>query len=91
MIYEFMAWLQGSALGHAMRESGVWTYGIVNLVHILGVAALFGAVANCKSGRSNKGEAFAQEITSVAGLWAFGKDCLCFSEVASQSSGSCCD
>ena len=43
-MYEFMAWLQGSALGHAMRESGVWTYGIVNLVHILGVASLFGAV-----------------------------------------------
>jgi hypothetical protein len=43
-LYEFMAWLQGSALGHAMRESGVWTYGIVNLVHILGVAALFGAL-----------------------------------------------
>jgi hypothetical protein len=39
-----MAWLQSSALGHAMRESGVWTYGIVNLVHILGVASLFGAV-----------------------------------------------
>jgi hypothetical protein len=39
-----MAWLQGSALGRAMRESGVWTYGIVNLVHILGVASLFGAV-----------------------------------------------
>jgi hypothetical protein len=43
-LYEFMAWLQGSALGHAMRESGVWTYGIVNLAHILGVASLFGAV-----------------------------------------------
>jgi hypothetical protein len=27
-----------------MRESGVWTYGCVNLVHILGVASLFGAV-----------------------------------------------
>ena len=39
-----MTWLQGSALGHAMRESGVWTYGIVNLVHILGVASLFGSV-----------------------------------------------
>jgi len=39
-----MAWLQGSALGHAMRESGVWTYGIVNLIHILGVASLFGAI-----------------------------------------------
>ena len=39
-----MAWLQGSALGHAMRESGVWTYGVVNLVHILGIATLFGSV-----------------------------------------------
>jgi hypothetical protein len=39
-----MAWLQGSALGHAMRESGVWTYGVVNLFHILGVASLFGSV-----------------------------------------------
>ena len=39
-----MAWLEGSVLGHAMRESGVWMYGIVNLVHILGVASLFGAV-----------------------------------------------
>ena len=43
-MYEFMAWLQGSALGHAMRESGVWTYGVVNLIHILGVASLFGSV-----------------------------------------------
>jgi hypothetical protein len=39
-----MAWLQDSALGHAMRNSGVWTYGVVNLLHILGVASLFGAV-----------------------------------------------
>jgi hypothetical protein len=27
-----------------MRESGVWTYGLVNLVHILGIAMLFGAI-----------------------------------------------
>ena len=39
-----MAWLQASPLGHAMRESGVWTYGVVNLVHILAVSSLFGAV-----------------------------------------------
>src|SRR5258708_746373 len=39
-----MSWLEGSAVGHVMRESGVWTYGIVNLFHILGVASLFGAV-----------------------------------------------
>jgi hypothetical protein len=44
VIYDFMAWLQASALGHAMRESGVWTYGVVNLFHILGVATLFGSV-----------------------------------------------
>ncbi len=41
---DFMAWMQASALGHFMRESGVWTYAIVNLSHILGVAALFGAI-----------------------------------------------
>ena len=39
-----MAWLQGSALGHAMRDTGVWTYGAVNLIHILGVASLFGSI-----------------------------------------------
>ena len=43
-VYEFLAWLQASPLGHAMREHGVWTYGIVNLIHILGVASLFGSV-----------------------------------------------
>jgi hypothetical protein len=36
--------LQASALGHFMRESGAWTYAIVNLFHILGVASLFGSV-----------------------------------------------
>ena len=39
-----MAWLEGSALGHAMRDSGVWTYALVNLTHILGVATLFGSI-----------------------------------------------
>ena len=27
-----------------MRDSGVWTYGVVNLAHILGIAMLFGAI-----------------------------------------------
>ena len=40
-----MAWLEGSALGHVMRDSGVWFYGIINLAHIIGVATLFGSVA----------------------------------------------
>ena len=43
-MYDFFLWLEGSALGHAMRNSGVWTYGLVNLTHILGVSALFGSV-----------------------------------------------
>ena len=37
-------WLEGSALGQLMRTSGVWTYGVVNLAHILGLATLFGSV-----------------------------------------------
>jgi hypothetical protein len=40
---DFLSWLEMSALGHLMRESGVWTYAVVNLFHILGVASLFGA------------------------------------------------
>jgi hypothetical protein len=43
-VISLLAWLESSMLGHAMRTSGVWTYGIVNLAHILGVATLFGAV-----------------------------------------------
>lgn len=37
--------LEGSWLGGFMRESGVWTYALVNLTHVLGIALLFGAVA----------------------------------------------
>jgi hypothetical protein len=40
----FTAWLEASALGHFMRESGPWTYALVNLAHILGIASLFGAI-----------------------------------------------
>jgi len=43
-VADLLAWLEGSSLGHAMRNSGVWTYGIVNLTHILGVSSLFGAI-----------------------------------------------
>jgi len=39
-----LVWLEGSSLGQLMRASGVWAYGVVNLVHILGVATLLGAV-----------------------------------------------
>jgi hypothetical protein len=43
-VHELLAWLEGSTLGHAMRGAGVWTYGLVNLTHILGVSALFGSL-----------------------------------------------
>jgi hypothetical protein len=39
----FLTWLEQSALGHFMRDSSLWTYPFVNLLHILGVASLFGA------------------------------------------------
>lgn len=41
---DFLAWLGASALGDAMRGAGVWTYGVLNLAHILGVSTLFGSV-----------------------------------------------
>ena len=36
-------WLEQSAFGEFMRTSSLWTYPIVNLLHIFGIAALFGA------------------------------------------------
>ena len=41
---DVLAWLEATSLGHAMRGAGVWSYGIVNLIHIFGVSALFGSV-----------------------------------------------
>jgi hypothetical protein len=43
-VHDFFRWIEASGLGHFMRESGPWTYAVVNLLHILGVASLFGAV-----------------------------------------------
>ena len=43
-MYGFLSWMESSALGQFMRESWGWTYALVNLAHILGIAALFGAV-----------------------------------------------
>ncbi|MGE3179187.1 MAG: DUF6644 family protein [Vicinamibacterales bacterium] len=40
----FLTWIELSALGRFMRESGAWTYPIVNLLHLLGVSTLFGSV-----------------------------------------------
>lgn len=43
-IAPFLAWLEASGIGQLMRSSGVWTYGLVNLAHILGIAMLFGPI-----------------------------------------------
>lgn len=37
-------WLEGSMLGVFTRSLGVWSYGIINLVHILGIVMLFGSI-----------------------------------------------
>ena len=41
---EFLRWLENSGLGETLRGLGVWTYGILNLGHIAGIAILFGSV-----------------------------------------------
>lgn len=39
-----LTWLEASALGEAVRGAGVWSYAVINLVHLVGVATLFGSV-----------------------------------------------
>ena len=41
---DLLTWIEQTGLGHMMRESGPWTYAIVNVAHIFGVSALFGSV-----------------------------------------------
>ena len=36
--------LEASPLGAFVRSLGVWSYGVINLVHILGIVMLFGAI-----------------------------------------------
>ena len=40
----FFRWLEHSALGVFTRSLGVWSYGVINLVHILGITLLFGSI-----------------------------------------------
>lgn len=40
----FFTWLEHSPLGAFVRSLGVWSYGIINLVHILGIILLFGSI-----------------------------------------------
>jgi hypothetical protein len=39
-----LAWIEASAPGRIIRDMGPWTYAVVNLLHILGIASLFGAI-----------------------------------------------
>ena len=43
-MHALMTWLEGSALAELLRGSGIWTYGLLNLAHILGISTLFGSV-----------------------------------------------
>jgi hypothetical protein len=43
-VHDLFAWIEASALGRIMRDLGPWTYAVVNLMHILGIASLFGAI-----------------------------------------------
>ena len=40
---DLLALLERSALGEFVRTSSLWTYPLVNLLHIFGIASLFGA------------------------------------------------
>ena len=41
---ELLTWVESTALADALRGSGVWTYALLNLGHILGLSMLFGSV-----------------------------------------------
>lgn len=44
MLAQWLTWLEASGLGRAVRGAGVWSYAGINLVHILGIATLYGSV-----------------------------------------------
>lgn len=43
-MFELLSAIEGSALGDALRGAGVWTYGLLNLGHVLGLSLLIGSV-----------------------------------------------
>lgn len=43
-VFELLSALESSALGNALRAAGVWTYGVLNLGHVLGLCLLIGSV-----------------------------------------------
>jgi hypothetical protein len=76
-VISFLTWLEQSALGHLVRESGPWTYPAINLAHIFGIATLFGSVlivdlALLGLGRSRTPAALAAIADAAAPLAAAG-------------------
>ena len=68
-----MAWLEASALPAFVRTSGPYSYGIVNLFHVFGIALLFGAIfvldlRMLGAWRSIPLNALARPIVPVAGV-----------------------
>jgi hypothetical protein len=43
-VTQALRWLESSMLGEFTRSLGVWSYGVINLVHILGIILLFGSI-----------------------------------------------
>ena len=43
-IAHVLTWLEHSPLGAFIRSLGVWSYGVINLVHIIGIILLFGSI-----------------------------------------------
>lgn len=43
-MFEAMTWLETSLMAETLRGLGIWSYGIINLIHIIGICCLFGAV-----------------------------------------------
>ena len=74
---ELLTWLEGSGLGYAMRSAGVWSYGVANLIHILGVATLFGSVLvldlRLLGVMVGEGAICATYIFAGTGLWNLAK------------------
>ena len=62
-----LTWLEQSALGHVVRDTGPWTYPLVNLTHILGIATLFGAVVAMDLSLLGLGRRSPAALAAIAG------------------------
>jgi hypothetical protein len=43
-VKDLLAAWEASPVGEAVRGAGVWAYAVINAMHILGIASLFGAI-----------------------------------------------